>query len=129
MPIALILALAVHVLSAVFWAGTTFVLARTGGDRAARLFRPQMGAAVVAVLSGAVLWGLSHRGFGQPEQVLLLGVVCALAAAGVQGALVGRAVHSAHDGAAIPAQAAAGSRIAAALLGVTLICMAVARYV
>ena len=62
MQTTLIVALALHVLSGVFWAGSTFVLARTGGDQADRLFRPQMGAAVVAIASGAVLWFLLHRG-------------------------------------------------------------------
>jgi hypothetical protein len=51
-----------HVLAGVFWAGTTFALARTGVERAAQLLRPQLGAAVVAVATGALLWFLFHRG-------------------------------------------------------------------
>jgi hypothetical protein len=47
-------AIALHVLSGVFWAGSTFVLARSGGIGAERLAYPQ----VVAVLGGIVLWGL-----------------------------------------------------------------------
>ena len=52
MQIALIIALSLHILSAVFWAGTSFTLARTGGAGGEQLFRPQMGAAVIAVLTG-----------------------------------------------------------------------------
>jgi len=50
MQIALIVALSLHILSSVFWAGTSFVLARTGGIGGEQLFRPQMGAAVIAVV-------------------------------------------------------------------------------
>lgn len=55
MQTVLVVTLVLHVLSGVFWAGSTFTLARTGGTGAEKLFRPQMGAAVVAVLTGAVL--------------------------------------------------------------------------
>ena len=48
MQVTLILTLVLHVLSGVFWAGTTFALARTGGNDAKQLFGPQMGAATVA---------------------------------------------------------------------------------
>jgi hypothetical protein len=132
MQIALIAALVLHVLSGVFWAGSTFVLARTGGNQAERLFRPQMGAAVVAVVSGAVLWFLLHRGTpGIQEHLLEIGAVSALIAAGVQGfgarALGAAAVAGAG---AMPAdnRVALAQRIAAALLALTVICMAAARY-
>src|SRR5216683_2147997 len=52
MQIVLIIALSLHILSSVFWAGTSFTLARTGGVGGVQLFRPQMGAAVIAVLIG-----------------------------------------------------------------------------
>src|SRR5437016_3456522 len=97
MPILIIIVLSLHVLAAVFWAGTTFALARAGAG-AAPLFRPQMGAATVAVLSGGYLFYALHRGgFGRAEQVLAAGALCAVAAAGVQGALVGRAVRKGSD--------------------------------
>src|SRR5258707_14520401 len=57
----LIVTLVLHVLFGVFWAGSTFVLARTGGHQADRLFRPQMGAATISVLTGGLLWVLLHR--------------------------------------------------------------------
>src|SRR3981189_1306386 len=92
MQIALIIALSLHVLASVFWAGTSFVLARTGGAGGEQLFRPQMGAAVVAVLTGGYLGHLVHAGaFGTAEQILLVGAFAAVVAAGVQGAIGGRA--------------------------------------
>src|SRR5437660_12767972 len=62
MQITLIVALVLHVLSGVFWAGTTFALARTGGNQADRFFRPQMGAAAVVAVTGGLLWFLLHHG-------------------------------------------------------------------
>ncbi len=107
---------ALHVLTAVFWAGSTFALARTGAIGAGTLFRPQMGAASLAVLTGIGLWSLLHGGaFGPPEKVLALGILSAIAAAGVQGALRAKPERS--------------QRIAAGLLTITVVCMATARYV
>jgi hypothetical protein len=88
MQTTLIIVISLHVLAGVLWAGTSFTLARTGGAAAERLFRPQMGAAVIAVLTGGYLWHLLHEGgFGTTEKVLALGALCAVAAAGVQGAM------------------------------------------
>jgi hypothetical protein len=129
MPFALIVALVFHVLSAVFWAGSTFTLSRIGAEGALRLFRPQMGAALIAVLSGAYLWSQLHRGFGVAEKVLLAGVLCAFAAAGVQGALIGPLLRKAARTAPLLSRALTAQRIAAALLAVTLICMVLARYI
>ncbi len=125
------IALALHVMSGVFWAGSTFVLARMGDGRlAATLFAPQMGAATMAVLSGAVLWYLFHGGyFGTQEQVLAVGATAALVAAGVQGVLVGRArrIGASGNAANTLAEAVRGERLAAALLAITVITMAIAR--
>lgn len=134
MQLMLIIAIALHVASAIFWAGTTFTLARTGGVRGEFLFKPQMGAATVAVLSGAWLWALAHRGpFGTTEKVLALGILFAFIAAGVQGAIGGRAVRQLanHQLADEPAHAriAYAQRIAAMLLFVTVVCMAISKYV
>jgi uncharacterized membrane protein len=133
MQIALIITLSLHILSAVFWAGTSFALARTGGIGGEQLFRPQMGAAVIAVLSGGYLGHLVHAGsFGAAEQVLAIGALCALVAAGVQGTIGGRAIRSLRNGKADEADArsriATAQRIAAALLAVTAVCMGAARY-
>jgi len=133
MQIALIIALSLHVLSTVFWAGTSFALARTGGVGGEQLFRPQMAAAVIAVLTGGYLGHLVHAGtFGTTEQVLAIGALAALIAAGVQGAIGGRAIRSLRAGktdeAVARSRIAAAQRIAAVLLAVAAVCMGAARY-
>lgn len=134
MQYAYAIALSVHALAAVFWAGASFTLARSGGVGAELLFRPQMGAAAVAVLSGGYLWSLVPAGaFGRMEQTLAVGVLCALLAAGVQGLVAGRAIGRLTKGEAEEAGARArivtAQRIAAGLLAVTTVSMVVARYV
>src|SRR6202171_1720421 len=128
MQIALVITLSLHILSSVFWAGTSFALARTGGAGGEQLFRPQMAAAVIAVLTGGYLGHLVHAGaFGTTEQILAVGALAALLAAGVQGAIGGRAVRSLRTGAADEAGArsriATAQRLAAALLAVSAVCM------
>ena len=120
-----------HILSGVFWAGSTFAVARTGSVSADRLFRPQMGAAAVAIVTGGVLWYLVHRsGFGAQERILALGAVAAVLAAAAQAALCGSALLQIEGagGTRPQARVALGHRIAAGLLGLTVICMAAARY-
>ncbi len=131
MQTALIITLSLHILSSVFWAGTSFTLARTGGVGGEQLYRPQMGAAVIAVLSGGYLGHLVHAGgFGATEQVLAVGALAALLAAGAIG---GRAIRSLYAGTADEVTArsriATAQRLAAALLAVTAVCMGAARYV
>lgn len=123
-----------HVLPAVFWAGSTFVLARTGAAGAERLAAPQLGAATIAILSGGVLWSLLHRGaMGGAEQVLAFAAACALAAGGLQAMSwpVVQRLGAAQQAAAVPLRRriALSQRIAAALLVVAVIGMAGARYV
>src|SRR3954452_6222571 len=111
MQIALIIALSLHVLSSVFWAGSSFTLARTGGLGGEKLFRPQMGAAVIAILTGGYLGHLAHAGaFGTAEKILAAGAFTALVAAAVQGGIGGRAVASLRRGTAD--EAGARSRMA-----------------
>jgi uncharacterized membrane protein len=133
MQIALIIALSLHILSSVFWAGTSFALARTGGVGGETLFRPQMAAAVIAVLTGGYLGHLVHGAFGTTEQVLAVGAVCALVAAGVQGAVGGRAIRRLNnetiDENDARSRIALAQRVAAVLLAVTAVCMGAARYV
>jgi hypothetical protein len=130
----LIVTLVLHVLSGVFWAGTTFALARTAGNQADLFFRPQMGAAAVAVTTGGLLWFLLHSGpLGMQGHILALGALCALVAVGVQGVMGGPALgklstlgkseesRSRH-------RVATAQRVAAALLMITVTCMAAARY-
>jgi hypothetical protein len=135
MQATVVVALVLHVLSGVFWAGSTFALARMGGNQALRLLGPQLGAAAVAIVSGAVLWFLLHRGGDGPaERILAAGAVLAVVAIGVQAA-TGITSRQALAGAGNPQstrveqRAVIGQRVAAACLAVTVICMAAFRYV
>jgi hypothetical protein len=134
MQLILIIATALHVLPAMFWAGTTFVLARDPRSGAERLAFPQIGAAAATVITGAALWGLLHRNsFGTMEQVLALGAVCAVVAAGLQGlslpAVRRLRAASEADAAAPRRRIAITQRTAAGLLAVAIVCMTVSRYV
>jgi hypothetical protein len=129
----LTLILAVHVLSTLFWLLSSFIVAMAKGRGAERQYRPQMIAAVLAILSGAYLWHLLHEGaFGAVEAILALGGICAIAAAGVQGALVGGSLRRLRGGVLDDARArlkvTTGQRIAAGLLAVALLCMVGARF-
>jgi|SRR5215472_13018896 len=134
MQVLLIATLVLHVLTGVFWAGTTFTLALTVGAHADRLFRPQMGAAVLVLLTGGLLWHLAHDGtFGTAEQLLAVGALCAIAAGGVQGMVTGPVLRKQSAGggferSALHARMVTGQRVAAGLLAITVICMAAARY-
>jgi hypothetical protein len=132
MLVMVVVILSIHVLSAVFWTGSTFLQARSGGAGGEHLLRPQLGAAGAATLFGLALWGLLHRGgFGPMERVLAIGALAAVLAAGVQGAIGGPAVRQLKADpatAAARAKLAAAQRIAALLLAAALICMVTARY-
>lgn len=133
MQIALIIALSLHVLSSVFWAGSSFTLARTGGLGGEKLLFPQIGAATVAIVTGATLWRLVHEGsFALSEQILAGGAIAALAAIAVQVIVGGGAVRQLRNGAADTSAArsrlAVAQRIAAGLLAITALCMGAARY-
>jgi hypothetical protein len=129
MPFVLVATLSIHVLAGVFWAGTSFVLARTGGSGGDQLFAPQMVAALIAVIAGAYLWSAMPTASG----ALMLGAAAALIAAAVQAALGGRALRlrrqAAISEASAEARIAVAQRIAAGLLAVTIITMVAAPYV
>jgi hypothetical protein len=117
MQLVLIVLMGLHILAGVFWAGSTFAVVRSGGAGVEALFGPQMGAATITVLAGVGLWGILHRGAEGPmEHTLALGALCAIAAAGVQGAMRRK-------------NPMKGQRVAAGLLAITVLSMAVARYV
>jgi hypothetical protein len=125
------IALSLHVLAAVFWAGSTFVLARTAGAGGDRLFRPQMGAAAVAVATGAYLWLTVHEGAAGPtEHFLGAGAAAALVAVAVQAVVCGGALGRLRRGdeAAARSRMAIAHRVAAILLAVATAAMAAARY-
>ena len=125
---------ALHVLPAVFWAGSTFAMARTGGAGLERLLFPQLGAGAVTIILGLVLAGLTHGGaMGPAEQVLALGAAFGLAAFLVQASAlpqVRRMRLAVADGAAAPSTGplVARQRIAAGLLALAVVCMVGARY-
>ena len=129
MPISLIVTLGLHMAGALFWLLTSLVLGFGGNPAASKvMFRPQMIAAVVAVFSGGGLWSLLHPGgFGPPEMALGAGAVLAIAAAGVQGAMVGGSVRRLPDPVA-EKKILLGQRIASGLLAVTLALMLLARH-
>ena len=117
MQLVIIILIGLHILAGVFWAGSTFTIVRSGGTGASTMFGPQMGAATLTILAGVGLWGILHRGpHGPMEHTLALGALCAVIAAGVQGA-----THKKNP--------VKGQRIAAGLLAIAVICMAIARYV
>jgi hypothetical protein len=130
----LIFTLVLHILSGVFWAGTTFALARTGAYQADQFFRPQMGAVVIVVATGGLLWYLVHPGsFGTTEQILAVGVFSAFVAAGVQGISGGPALRKLSlagesEVSRLRHRVATGQRVAAAFLMIAVTCMAAARY-
>lgn len=82
----LVVLIVLHVLTGVFWAGSTFVLARTGGASAEHLAFPQFGAAIATMLMGIAVWALAlHAVPPIPSlHVLGAGVICAVLAAVVQ---------------------------------------------
>ena len=108
-------------------------MARTAAESADRLFWPQIGAAAGAIVTGGYLWHLLHSSFGTQEQVLALGALCAMLAVGAQAALCGPALQQLrrgeHKGGQLHARVTLGQRVAAGLLALTVICMAVARYI
>lgn len=113
----IIVLFAVHALAGVFWAGSTFVLARQGIEGPPTLLRAQMGAATLTLLAGIGLWSILHRGpMGPMEKTLAVGATCAIVAAGLQGGLR-------------KSSPRLGQRLAALLLAVTVVCMVTARYV
>src|ERR1700759_5210761 len=87
MQLVIIVLIGLHILGGVFWAGSTFGIVRSGGAGIDKLFGPQMGAATITVLAGGGLWGMLHGGaHGPMEHTLALGALCAVVAAGFQGA-------------------------------------------
>ncbi len=128
-----IVVIGIHVMAGVFWAGTTITLARDPEIKAERFIRPQLGASVLVFLTGVLLWHFFHEGgFGAMEKVLALGILSALVAAGVQGALVSSASRrlggtDAATQAQLRVKMTRGERISAWLLVLTVLCMATAK--
>jgi hypothetical protein len=132
MLVVVIIVLSIHVLTAVFWTGTTFVQARTGAAGGERLLRAQMGSGGVAILFGLALMGLLHRGgFGPMEAVLAAGGFAAIVAEGVQGAMgapAARKLMADPADSSARKRLASAQRIASVLLAIALLCMVTAKY-
>ena len=124
MQLAIAVALALHVLTTIFWAGSTFVLAHTDKLDARKLFKQQAGAATLAILSGGYLWHIFHSNApGRAEYILMSGAGAALLALALQITAFIKA-RRANTGGQIPAL----HRPAAGLLALTAVCMAAFRF-
>ena len=126
--------LVVHVLTGVFWVGSSFGLARGGIPVAASmaLRKPLRGGATVAILSGALLGYLAHRGgMGRGEMLLAAGAIFALIAFGLQlafGLRAQKALARSGIDEALARGVGGADRIAALLLALTVACMAASKY-
>jgi hypothetical protein len=132
-PVTVIAVLSVHVLVAIFWAGSTFSLARLAGLGGEKFVFPQLGAATLAILTGSYLFGEMHAGsFALAEKVLLAGVACAFAALIVQGVIGVPTLRRLQGGGLdldhVRARIGKAQRVAAGLLAITAISMVLTRY-
>lgn len=133
MQLQLIIALCLHITAAVYWAGSTFTLARLGTQAGGPLFRPQLAAAIITITSGAFLWNALHEGaLGKTETVLGAGAAAAMLALVLQASLVWPVMRATRGGAAVNASAHVRARLAnrsaAVFLLVATISMAGARF-
>ncbi|PTQ13308.1 hypothetical protein CLG96_04165 [Sphingomonas oleivorans] len=126
----LMIILSLHVLAAMFWAGSTFALARAGSANCEGLFRPQLGAAAVTAATGVYLWLTLHEeSFGMMETLLALGAFFAILAVAVQIIVVGGGLHmSRDDETGAWSRMRVSHRVAAVLLVVATVSMTAARY-
>jgi len=126
------LALCLHVLAGVFWAGSTMALAAIP-NASRRFFAAQMAAALLVVCAGTYLWHTLHEGaWGAAERMLAAGAVSAVVAMLLQGVFIGTAIGKAarSDGqqALLGARIRNTHRVAAALLAIAATAMAAARF-
>jgi hypothetical protein len=133
MAIWLMVLIVLHVVPGVYWAGSTFALARDPLIGDLKLGKAQAGAAGLTVLIGIVLWGVNHAyPPGPQEWALGVGAICAIVAAGVQHGLAWPARRRLAQGtgneAANRQRVTTGHRIAALLLVVTVAAMVIWRY-
>ncbi|WP_394782099.1 hypothetical protein [Undibacterium sp.] len=132
MQYAIVLAICLHVLSAIFWAGSTMYVSASGNSPGMPLFLRQMLAAAIAVLSGTFLWHTVHGAvFQATERVLAVGGVCALLALVIQAGIAGPAIRKMGKAAEVEklqARTLASFRFASLLLVVTAFAMAASKY-
>jgi hypothetical protein len=128
MPNWLIAVYLLHIAAALYWLGSSFLVALAKGAGAERQYRFQMIASTVTILVGGFLWGQLHSaGIGKMEVVLGLGGLCSLGAAGIQGAVVGASLRKLRAGRLSEAVArprmVKGYRWSTVLLAVALLAM------
>ena len=124
-----IVLIVLHVVTGVFWAGTSFVLARTGGLLVEKLAFPQFGAGVATLCMGLATWLLALRGLPPTPgfHVLGMGAACAVLALIVQAsALPAVKTLKVAQGGPSPLQRRVliSQRVAAGLLLLTVLAMA-----
>ncbi len=131
MQILIMVAIAIHALAAFFWMSVSSIASRNG-QVGKMMFPRQMGAATMAVLTGGFLWSQLHTGgFGAYEIILAAGALCAVIAAGIQGAVVGKArriIRAGGDETAATQTISRANGLASGLLALCLICMVIARF-
>ena len=118
-----------HVVTGVFWAGSSFVLARLGGLMVEKLAFPQFGAGVATLCLGLATWFLALRGLPPTPgfHVLGIGAACAVLALIVQAtALPAVKTLKGAQGDSSPQQRRVliSQRVAAGLLLLTVLAMA-----
>ena len=128
MPSWLIAVYLLHIGAALYWMGSSFLVALAKGAGAERQYRFQTIAAIVTMLVGGFLWGQLHSaGVGKMEVVLGLGALSAVGAAGIQGAVVGASLRKLRRGQLSEAVArpriVKGYRWSTVLLAVALLAM------
>ena len=127
--VTLIILQVLHVLSGVFWAGSTFALARMSGNQSGQLFRPQMGAASLAILTGGLLWFLLHRGSEDFRSMFSASALSSPFSPPASKALAARGTaplpRDASDRRGVDRHAILDQRLAAACLVVTVTCIGV----
>ena len=133
MNILMMILIVLHVIPGVYWAGTTFALARDPMIGDALLGRAQAGAAGLVIVMGIVLMAIHYDlPAGAAQWDLGIGALCALIAAGVQHGIAWparrRLAAGTGDKAANAQRAALGQRVAALLLVVTVVSMVIWRF-
>jgi hypothetical protein len=117
-----------HVVTGVFWAGSSFVVARTGGLLVEKLAFPQFGAGIATLCMGLATWYLALRGLPPTPgfHVLGIGAACAVLALVIQASALPAVKTLRAQGGASPQQRRVliSQRIAAALLLLTVLAMA-----
>ncbi|MFZ6647284.1 hypothetical protein ACO0LO_16280 [Undibacterium sp. TJN25] len=133
MQYVILIATSLHVLAAIFWAGSTMGLSASGSMPGKSLFLRQMAAATAAVLAGGYLWCKVHAGvFQATEKALAAGAACAVLAFAMQLAIAGPAVWKLHRETGSTEKAGerilVAYRLASALLVVAAVMMGASKY-